>query len=93
MRFPIEERGTLSSLNEMLITTPGGSRIPLANVAVLVPGKGPSQITRIDGYRVLNVTADVDKEEANMVVMQAELRDYINGMLTRYPGISYEMEG
>lgn len=93
VRFPIEERGTLSSLNEMLITTPSGSRIPLANVAVLVPGKGPSQITRIDGYRVLNVTADVDKEEANMVVMQAELRDYINGMLTRYPGISYEMEG
>jgi multidrug efflux pump subunit AcrB len=93
VRFPIEERGTLSSLNEMLITTPNGSRVPLANVATLVPGKGPSRITRIDGYRVLNVTADVDKDETNMVVLQAELRDYIGGMLNRYPGISYEMEG
>jgi len=93
VRFPIEERGTLSSLNEMLIIAPNGSRVPLANVATLVPGKGPSQITRIDGYRVLNVTADVDKDKTNMVVMQAELRDYVEGMLSRYPGISYEMEG
>jgi multidrug efflux pump subunit AcrB len=77
----------------MLIVAPNGSRVPLANVATLVPGKGPSQITRIDGYRVLNVTADVDKDKTNMVVMQTELRDYIDGMLSRYPGISYEMEG
>jgi multidrug efflux pump subunit AcrB len=93
VRFPIEERGTLSSLNEMLITAPNGSKVPLANVATLAPGKGPSQITRIDGYRVLNVTADVDKEKTNMVVMQTELRDYIGSMLSRYPGITYEMEG
>ena len=93
VRFPVEERGTLSTLNEMLIVAPNGSRVPLANVATLAPGKGPSQITRINGYRVLNVTADVDKEKTNMVVMQAELRDYIDGMLSRYPGISYEMEG
>ncbi len=93
VRFPIEERGTLSSLKEMLIAAPNGSRIPLANVATLVPGKGPSQITRIDGYRVLNVTADVNKEKVNSVVMQAELRDYLDGMLARYPGISYEMAG
>jgi multidrug efflux pump subunit AcrB len=93
VRFPLDERGTLSSLNEMLITAPDGSRVPLANVATLVPGKGPSEITRIDGYRVLNVTADVDKDKTNMLVMQPELRDFIEGMLSRYPGISYEMEG
>ncbi|HKJ18821.1 MAG TPA: efflux RND transporter permease subunit [Xanthomonadales bacterium] len=93
VRFPIEERGTISSLNEMLITTPEGGRIPLANVASLVPGKGPSEITRIDGYRVLNVTADVDKETTNMPVLQADLRQYLDGMLGRYPGITYQMEG
>ncbi|MFC1688611.1 efflux RND transporter permease subunit [Pseudomonadota bacterium] len=93
VRYPLEERGTLSSLNEMLITTPNGSEIPLANVATLVPGKGPSQIRRVDGYRVLSVTADVDKEKTNMTVLQSDLRDYIGGMLARFPGISYEMEG
>ncbi len=93
VRFPIEERGTVSSLNEMLISTPEGDRIPLANVARLIPGKGPSQITRIDGYRVLNVTADIDKELTNMPILQADLREYIDGLLSRFPGISYEMEG
>ena len=93
VRLPLGERETLSSLNEMLIAAPDGSRVPLAQVATLIPGKGPSEITRIDGYRVLNVTADVDKDKTNMVVMQAELRSYVDGLLSRYPGISYEMEG
>jgi multidrug efflux pump subunit AcrB len=93
VRFPIEERDTLSALNEMLITAPNGRLVPLANVANFIPGKGPSQITRIDRYRVLNVTADVDKDNTNMVVLQGELREFIDDMLTRYPGITYDMEG
>ncbi|MFT5502073.1 MAG: multidrug efflux pump subunit AcrB, partial [Woeseiaceae bacterium] len=93
VRFPIDERDTLSALDEMLITAPNGRLIPLANVATFVPGKGPSQITRIDRFRVLNVTADVDKENTNMVVLQSELRAYIDDLLTKYPGITYDMEG
>ncbi|MDH5501496.1 MAG: efflux RND transporter permease subunit, partial [Gammaproteobacteria bacterium] len=93
VRFPIDERDTLASLNEMLITAPNGRLIPLANVANLSPGKGPSQITRIDRYRVLNVTADVDKDNTNMTVLQADLRAFLDSALVRYPGITYDMEG
>lgn len=93
VRYPIDERDTLSSLNEMLITAPNGRRIPLANVATLTPGKGPSQITRIDRFRVLNVTADIDKDSTNMTVLQADLTAYIDSILPRYPGITYVMEG
>jgi multidrug efflux pump subunit AcrB len=93
VRFPISERRTIASLNEMLITAPNGRQIPLANVADIKPGRGPSQITRIDGYRVLNVTADVDKENTNMVVLLADLRSYVDSLLVKYPSISYIMEG
>ena len=93
VRYPIDERDTLASLDEMLITAPNGRQIPLSNVATFYPGKGPSQITRIDRFRVLNVTADVDKDNTNMVVLQADLRDYIDSLLPKYPGITYEMEG
>jgi len=93
VRYPIDERDTLSSLNEMLITAPNGRLIPLSNVATLTPGKGPSQITRIDRFRVLNVTADIDKDSTNMTVLQADLNDYIDSILPGYPGITYEMEG
>ena len=93
VRFPIDERDTLSALNEMLITAPNGRQVPLANVATFSSGKGPSQITRIDRYRVLNVTADVDKDNTNMVVLQEDLKNYIDDLLVRYPGITYVMEG
>jgi len=93
VRYPIDKRDTLASLNEMLITAPNGRQIPLSNVATLYPGKGPSQITRIDRFRVLNVTADVDKDNTNMTVLQADLRSYIDSLLPKYPGITYEMEG
>jgi multidrug efflux pump subunit AcrB len=93
VRFPIDERNTLASLNEMLITAPNGRQIPLSNVATLYPGKGPSQITRIDRFRVLNVTADVDKDNTNMVVLQADLTAYIDTLLPKYPGITYKLEG
>ena len=93
VRFPINERSTIASLNEMLITAPNGRAIPLANVANIQPGRGPSQITRIDGYRVLNVTADVDKANTNMVVLFNDLRDYVDSLLTKYPSVSYSVEG
>ena len=93
VRFPIDERRTIASLNEMLITAPNGRLIPLANVATIKPGRGPSQITRIDGYRVLNVTADVDKENTNMVVLIADLTAFVDQLLVKYPSITYTLEG
>jgi multidrug efflux pump subunit AcrB len=93
VRYPIDERRTLSSLNEMLITTPSGRQVPLANVAEITPGRGPSEITRIDNYRVLNVTADVDKANTNMVVMTNELIQYVDNLLVKYPSVSYTLEG
>jgi len=93
VRFPLDERRSIASLNEMLITAPNGRLIPLANVADIKPGRGPSQIRRIDGFRVLNVTADVDKENTNMVVLMAELRSYVDQLLVKYPSITYSVEG
>ena len=93
VRFPLGERSTIASLNEMLITTPEGRQIPLANVADIKPGRGPSEIRRIDGYRVLNVTADVDKDNTNMTVLLDDIRQYLDQVLVKYPSVSYTLEG
>ncbi|MBT8080964.1 MAG: efflux RND transporter permease subunit [Gammaproteobacteria bacterium] len=93
VRYPIEERRTIASLEELLITAPDGRLVPLANVATVKPGRGPSAITRIDGYRVLNVTADVDKASVNTVVLFTDLQQYLDELLVKYPGITYSFEG
>ncbi|MEM9172854.1 MAG: efflux RND transporter permease subunit [Pseudomonadota bacterium] len=93
VRLSRNERNTLDTLSELLIDAPDGRRVPLASVAILTPGKGPSQITRIDGYRTLNVTAEVDKDTANMTLIEADLTAFIDSILPRYPGIDYSLEG
>jgi multidrug efflux pump subunit AcrB len=93
VRYPFDERRTISALNEMLITAPNGRLVPLANVAEITPGRGPSQINRIDGYRVLNVTADVDKANTNMIVLMSELTSFVDDLLVKYPSVTYTLEG
>lgn len=93
VRLPRFERRTIDTLNEMLIRTPNGQQVPLANVASLSPNKGPSQILRIDRYRVLNVTADIEKENVNMTTLTADLREFLDQLLIQYPGITYTLEG
>jgi len=93
VRLPASERSTIATLSQMLINTPTGEQVPLANVATLTPGKGPSQISRIDRYRVLNVTAEIDKSTVNMPILQNSIREYLDEMLLKYPSITYTLEG
>ena len=93
VRLPAGERSDFSTLNEMLIRTPAGREVPLAHVATLSPGKGPQRITRIDRYRTVNITAEVEKTKTNMTVLQSEIRAHMDEMITRYPGVGYVMEG
>lgn len=93
LRFPREERGSISSLKDMLINTPNGGKVPLSHVAKLKPGKSPSSIIRIDRYRTLNITADVDKKSTNMTALNADLNQYLQQLMQKYPGVSYELEG
>ena len=93
VRLPLEERRALSDLEQMLIQIPGAGAVPLSHVAELIPGQSPSSIRRIDRYRVLNVTADVDKEQANMTVLQNDLRAYLDELVAQYPGVTHSLEG
>lgn len=93
VRLPRDERSTLETLNTMQIETPQGAMVPLSHVAKLTPGKGPSRITRVDGRRVLSVTADVEKGEVNMTALQNDLTAYLDQLLQQYPSVDYTMEG
>jgi len=93
VRLPIDERRSVADLKDILIQTPNGGRVPLSHVATLVPGQSPSNITRIDRYRTLNVSADVEKTDTNMTVLQADLKTYLDELVQQYPGVSHSLEG
>ncbi|MBB1478249.1 efflux RND transporter permease subunit [Pseudoalteromonas sp. SG41-2] len=93
VRLPIEERRSVADLKDILINLPDGGTVPLSHVAKLVPGQSPSSINRIDRYRTLNVTADIEKENTNMTVLQADLKIYLDELVQQYPGVSHSLEG
>lgn len=93
IKFPLSERRSIANLGDMLINTPSGGKVPLAHVATLKPGKSPSAINRIDRYRTVNVTADVDKQNTNMTVLNSELRPFLEELVNQYPGVSFTLEG
>jgi len=93
VRLPLNERRSIADLQDILITTPSGSTVPLSNVARLIPGQSPSSILRIDRFRTLNVSADIEKSNTNMTVLQPDLRSYLDGLVSQYPGVKYTMEG
>ena len=42
---------------------------------------------------MLNVTADVDKANVNMVALINELTAWVDNLLVKYPSVTYTLEG
>ena len=81
-------------MEELLILTPGGGRVPLARAAELKTGRAYTEIKRVDGKRVLNVTANVIPGLANENKIMASLKSgYLPDILAKYPGLKYSFEG
>ncbi|MBB1280968.1 MULTISPECIES: efflux RND transporter permease subunit [Pseudoalteromonas] len=93
VRLPIDERRSVADLQNILINTPTGGSVPLSHVATLTAGQSPSTINRIDRYRTLNVTADIEKNNTNMTILQADLTEYLDELMQQYPGVDYKLEG
>lgn len=93
VRYPKEDRKSIANLYNLIITTSDGYKIPLSNIAQLNPSKGPSSISRTNGFRTINVTADIEKENTNMFALEGELKEYIEELLTKYPDVKYSFEG
>lgn len=94
VRLPESERKSLYNLEELVIRTPDGGEIPLARAARLKSGRAYTEINRVDGKRVLNVTANVIPGLANENKILASLKfEFLPHILAQYPGLKYSFEG
>ena len=72
--FPPGQRKTVNNINDINVIAPNGSSIPLAEVATVVVGKGPNQITRQNKERYVEVDADVLGAPVGTVTRQVQQR-------------------
>jgi cobalt-zinc-cadmium resistance protein CzcA len=72
VRFPDELRANPAAIRSLLLTAPGGERVPLERVAHLASVRGPEVINREDGERRLVVQMNVRGRDIGSFVAEAE---------------------
>ncbi len=93
VRFPEAERNSLSDLRTMRIRTPAGAEVPLDEVAEVSFGRSDDVIRRIDRRRVVNISADVDKENADIEAIKADLLEFSRQQTAAHPGLDAQLSG
>jgi len=72
VRYPADARDTVERIADILVTAPGGVRVPLSDVARLEEIVGPRQITREDNQRFVAVQCNVVGRDIGGFVADAE---------------------
>lgn len=93
VRYPEGERRSLENLDSMRIRTPAGVEVPFAEVAQAEYGRGFAQIRRVDRNRTINVTADVNKETADIEAIKRDINEFLGEAVRAWPGVSFTLEG
>ncbi|WP_251358156.1 efflux RND transporter permease subunit [Kangiella sp. TOML190] len=93
LRLSKQERSSLDELNDLLVNTPSGGKLPLHQLVELSYGKSPANIERIDRRRTINITADVDKSNSNLGAIREGINQEVLQLMQNYPGISFSLEG
>jgi multidrug efflux pump subunit AcrB len=94
IRYPQEQRNSISQVEHVLIKTPNGTEVPLSEVATINIVDGVSRIRRENGKRTLNVWAAVDDSQAEPLRITREIRDnYMPQMLRKYSRVTSEVSG
>jgi multidrug efflux pump subunit AcrB len=94
VRYTSPERSRVSELKRVRIRTPNGHAVPLFSVADVTYAPGYATITRTDGMRRVEVSAEVDGKRANTAeIVQALSDGYIQELSYRYPDLKFSFQG
>ncbi len=93
VRNPENERKAEYYLEEMLVTTPRGVKVPLKEVVNIKRGKAFTTIDRRNGRRVVTVTADVVPQDQADIILTDIKKDTLPKLKEKYLGLNFSFEG
>ncbi len=93
VRRPQADRQALATLENLLLRTPAGGEIPLAEAAIVTEGRAYTEIVREDGRRVINVTADTAGRGNARRILSTIGEDVLPALIADYPGLTHSLEG
>ena len=77
VRYDLDDRGSIKDLDEMRILTPGGQRVPFAEIAVYDIARGDESIQHLDGVREIRIEADLVNPNASSTDILTTVREDI----------------
>ncbi len=94
LRYPPDERADLADLDRFRVRTPDGSALPLSVAANITESRSLTAINSVDGRRVIEVTADVDRtlltpDDARSIVERRILPE----IQEAFPLLRWELSG
>lgn len=92
--YPSDQRRRITDLQQAMVRTGAGHRVPLASVATIKPIYSIDAIERINQQRVAVVTANVDKSSADVNAILAALQaQTFNQIKLDYPSVDIILTG
>ena len=88
VRYPTEDRRSLSDFEQIRVRTEDGLERPITELVDITVDRSPSEINRIDRRRSITITADVDSSKANSQEIRTDLETEMAAILADYPGIT-----
>ncbi len=89
-----QQAGDLSELNRFPITLPNGTQVPLSVVASIESQRNYVRIQRIDGFRTVTVSADLNQSVISSNELLGQLKKTeLPKLLKAYPGLRVNFEG
>ncbi|WP_404375631.1 efflux RND transporter permease subunit [Vreelandella aquamarina] len=93
VRLPEQSRSSLSELYRLPVRTPDGMSVPLSRVANITLSQASSSLQRIDGRRIITVTADSEGDLAINQVLATLQEEVFPTLSNTWPGLEVSMGG
>ena len=92
VRLPLEDRSSIEDLNNLPIRTGAQNQpIPLSDLATIKSIRSPTTLYRVNRSTIINVTADVDKDKADVPAIIRDLRVELEQAAALQPGLKYQL--
>jgi len=94
VRYGLENRNSLSDLDEMRIVTPTGDRVPFQEIANYEIARGDESIRHLDGVREIQVNADMEDPNGSSTDILLDIQNNVMPEITsKYPTVTASYEG
>jgi len=94
VRYPKEDRLSISHLESMKIKMPGGVEYPLAELATYDIKRGIVSINHFNGARAVRISAELATSKTTLPpILEKISEDIMPPILNKYAGLDYSFEG